>query len=362
MENYYAVIMAGGGGTRLWPLSRLSRPKQMLRLGSEQTLFQIAIDRLDGLFPAERILVVTVAEQAAQLQTQAPEIPIENYLLEPLPRGTASVVGLAAVALTKRDPSAVMAVLTADHIIQNVGLFQDLLRAAHSVAEKGNLVTLGIEPTHPSTGYGYIQRGKRLEDSGDRPVYQVEHFKEKPDLAAAKEMLARGDHDWNSGMFVWQTSRIRTEFQRQMPELAKILAVIEDGWDTPHCSEVIQSLWPSIPPQTIDYGIMERAERVALLPAAGLGWNDVGSWDALFEVLPGDENGNRIIDAETIGLNTHESIILSDKQQRLIATIGVRDLIIIDTGDVLLVCSRDQAQKVREIVQQLKKSDKISYL
>ncbi len=334
----------------------------MLHLGSERTLFQIAIDRLQGLFPPERILVVTVAEQSEQLQNQAPQIPADNYLLEPMPRGTASVIGLAAVALSKRDPSAVMAVLTADHTIQDVGLFQELLRSAHAVAEKGLLVTLGIEPTHPSTGYGYIQRGKRLEAIGDQPVYQVERFKEKPDLAAAKQMLAHGDHDWNSGMFVWQTSRIMAEFLKQMPELAKTLAMIEDSWDTPRRSEVIQSLWPGIHPQTIDYGIMERAERVAVLPAAGLGWNDVGSWDALFEVLPGDENGNRIIEAETIGLNTHGSIILSDKTQRLIATIGVNNLIIIDTGDVLLVCSRDDAQKVREVVQQLKNSDKIRYL
>lgn len=362
MQNYYAVIMAGGGGTRLWPLSRSDRPKQMLRLGSERTLFQIAIDRLHGLFPPERILVVTVEEQAAELQRQAPDIPQENYLLEPLPRGTASVVGLAAAALISRDPEAVMAVLTADHIIRNVGVFQQLLRSAYAVAGEGYLVTLGVQPSHPSTGYGYIQLGRLLTEIGDQPVYLVERFKEKPDLETARAMLERGDHVWNSGMFIWRMSRIWTEFQRWMPALAEILAQIAASWDTPHRRQVVDSLWPTIQPETIDYGIMERAEREAVLPAADLGWNDIGSWDALYSVLPSDENGNIILHPETLQLNTSQSLILSENRDRLIAAIGVRDLIIIDTGDVLLVCNRADAQKVRDAVNQLKQTSQNRYL
>lgn len=362
MKNYYAVIMAGGGGTRLWPLSRTSRPKQMLRLGSERTLFQIAIDRLDGLFPPERILVVTVADQAEELRRQRPEIPPENYLLEPMPRGTASVVGLAATALSHRDREAVMAVLTADHTIRNEAAFRELLRSAYHVAQKGYLVTLGITPTHPATGYGYIQQGERLEDAGLRPVYEVRRFKEKPDLATAKAMLADGNHVWNSGMFIWQVNRIRAEFDRLMPELADILRKIDASWSTPQRDEVIRSLWPTIRPETIDYGIMERAERAAVLPASELGWNDIGSWDALFEVLPADENGNIFLLSEVLQLDSRQSLILSEGKERLIAAIGVRDLVIIDTGDVLLVCNRADAQKVRDAVNLLKQTGQNRYL
>ncbi len=362
MDNYYAVIMAGGGGTRLWPLSRTTRPKQMLRLGSGRTLFQIAIDRLKGLFPPERVLVVTVAEQAGELMRQAPEIPPDNFLLEPMPRGTASVVGLAAAALSHRDRGAVMAVLTADHTIRNVTAFQELLRSAYQVAQRGYLVTLGVEPTHPATGYGYIQQGRRLEDAGSQPVYEVKRFKEKPDLASAQAMLAGGDHVWNSGMFIWQVHRIRTEFERWMPELAAVLQQIEASWTTPRQQEVIQSLWPTIRPETIDYGIMERAERAAVLPASELGWNDIGSWDALFEVLPTDEYGNILLHSEVLQQDSSRSLILSEKKNRLIAAIGVQDLVIIDTDDVLLVCNRADAQKVRDAVNHLKQTGQNRYL
>jgi len=362
MENYYAVIMAGGGGTRLWPLSRNSRPKQILHLGSDRTLFQSAIDRLKGLFPPERILVVTVADQAEGLKRQVADIPADNYLLEPLPRGTASVVGLAAVALAQRDPHAVMAVLTADHIIHNVNFFQVLLKSAYVTAEAGYLVTLGIQPTHPATGYGYIQMGHRLDEILDQPVYEAVRFKEKPDINAARDMISRGDHVWNSGMFIWQVDRILGEFQRLMPELFEVLKQIGASWNTPERSRMIQNLWPTIRPETIDYGIMERAERIAVLPAVDLGWNDIGSWDALFEVLPVNENGNIIINSETMELDASQTLILSENKDRLIAAIGVHDLIIIDTGDVLLVCNRGDAQKVRDAVQYLKNTGQNRYL
>jgi mannose-1-phosphate guanylyltransferase len=351
-ENYYAVIMAGGGGTRLWPLSRHDRPKQMLRLGSERTLFQLATDRLQGLFPPERILVVTVAEQAAQLQQQDASIPAENYLIEPTPRGTASVVGLAAAVLQKRDPQAVMAVLTADHSIKNVDAFRAVLRRAYSVAEQGYLVTLGIPPAFPSTGSGYIQRGLVLESD----VYEVRTFKEKPNEATARQFLAAGDHDWNSGMFIWRVERILDEFARQMPELAATLAQIGAAWGTPAEVETVQALWPAIRPQTIDYGIMEHAQRVAVLPAQDLGWSDVGSWESVIDVLPAGEQGNRIVSAEHLGLDTRDTLVISDQPGRLIVTIGIADLVIVDTGDALLVTRRDQSQRVKEIVQKLKDS------
>ncbi len=356
IEHYYAVIMAGGGGTRLWPLSRKARPKQFLRLVEERSLFQMAVDRLKGLFDPGHILVVTVKEQADELRNQCPEIPAENYILEPKPRGTASVVGLAAVALRRRDPQAVMAILTSDHFIGNVEGFQQHLSAAYEVAQKGYLVTLGIAPTFPATGYGYIQRGEKVGAFKGLDAYCAVSFKEKPDKSQAKAMLAAGDHTWNSGMFIWRLDRILEEFASQMPDLDGTLKAIGEAWGSPAGAETLARLWPEIKPETIDYGVMEGAKQVAVIPAAGLGWSDVGSWDSLFEVLPTDEGGNLVMGGQHIGLDTRRSLIYVGQEHRLIVTIGVEDLVVVDTGDVLLVCHKDQAQRVRQVVDELKKT------
>jgi mannose-1-phosphate guanylyltransferase len=354
LDHYYAVIMAGGGGTRLWPLSRSARPKQMLQLIDERSLFQTAVERLAGLFPADHIYVVTVDEQATELRAQCPQIPAANFLPEPAPRGTASVVGLAAVALRQRDPQAVMAVLTADHFIGNEDGFRLLLGAAHDVACDGYLVTLGIYPTFAATGFGYIQRGASLGQYQGMDVYHALRFKEKPDDASAHAMLESGDHAWNSGMFVWQVKDVLAEFEKQMPNLARGLHAISLAWDTPARDLVIEKVWDGLKSETIDYGIMEGAQNVAVIPAGGLQWSDVGSWDSLFEVLPGDKDGNIIMGGPYIGVDTRHSLVFASQQPRLIVLIGVDDLVVVDTGDVLMVCRKDQAQKVRQVVQQLK--------
>lgn len=356
LEHYYAVIMAGGGGTRLWPLSRRHRPKQMLRLIDERSLFQTSVNRLEELFPVERILVVTVANQVMELSAQCPGIPVENYLIEPLPRGTASVVGLAAAALHAQDPQAVMAVLTSDHFIGNEPGFRRLLRAALEVALDGYLVTLGITPTFPATGYGYIQMGRRLGAYYGQKVFEALRFKEKPAESQAQEMLASGDHAWNSGMFVWQAGRILDEFNRQMPELSAALQQIAREWNTPTRQACIERLWPQITPETIDYGVMEGARRVAVIPAGDLKWSDVGSWDSLFDVLSADQSGNIVMGGKHVGLDTNNSLVYVNQEHRLIVTIGVDDLVVVDTGDVLLVCRKDQAQKVRQVVSRLKET------
>jgi len=355
MSHYYAVIMAGGGGTRLWPLSRRMRPKQLISLFDERTLFQTSVQRLNGLFPPERILVVTVAELAEEMRCQSPEIPEQNYLLEPQPRGTASVVGLAAVVLQRRDPQAVMAVLTADHYIGNEGRFRQLLGAACQVANQGKLVTLGIEPTFPAVGFGYIQRGARLETIGDLDVFRVRRFKEKPNEEQARRMIAGGDHAWNSGMFVWRADRILMEFERQMPDLHLGLRRISHAWDTPLRMETLQEVWSGLKTETIDYGIMEHASDVVVIPASGLEWSDVGSWDSLFEVLKGDADGNIVMGGDHVALDTRGTLVYMNQERRLIVTIGVEDLVLVDTGDVLLVCRRDQAQSVRNVVERLRR-------
>ena len=363
IEHAYAVIMAGGGGTRLWPVSRRESPKQLLPLLGQETLFQSTVARLEALFPPERILVVTVAEQARVMQEQVPAIPTENYLIEPAPRGTASVVALAAAVLKKRDPQAVMAIQTADHHIRNRDLFNYLIKAALEIADKNYLVTLGITPTFPSTGYGYIQQGELLNGDYKYPVYTVKRFKEKPDEKTAQQLLGSGDHSWNSGMFVWRVDAILAEVEKQMPELSQAVDEIASAWNSPERDEVVRARWQNLKSQTIDYGIMEKAERVAVLPAGGLGWSDVGAWDSLFEVLLPDMNGNVATNAQYhLALDTHNTLVYSAGDKRLVVTIGLDDMVVVDTGDVLMICKTDQSQKVRDVVEHLKKHSQEKYL
>lgn len=361
-ENYYAVIMAGGSGTRLWPLSRKSQPKQSLRIAGDRTLFQYAVDRLQGLFPYERILVVTVADQVDLLRGEYPEIPMENFIIEPMPRGTASVVGLACVALKTRDPNATMAILTADHLIKNDAHLRELLRAAHAVAQEDVLVTLGITPSYPATGYGYIQKGNSSGNYEGLDVFDVKKFKEKPQEAQARAMIADGQHVWNSGMFIWRIDTVMGEIARQMPDLYEKLGIISAAWMGKAKMETLASVWPEIMPQTIDYGIMEKAQHVAVIPSLDLGWNDVGSWGSLFQSIDSEESGNIILRGDPITIDTHGTLICGESSERLIVTIGVEDLIIIDTGDALLVCNRNHAQRVRDVVNYLKQHGREDFL
>ncbi len=361
-EDYYAVIMAGGSGTRLWPLSRKDRPKQSLAIADDRTLFQIAVDRLEDLFPAERIMVVTVADQAAMLSAQCPAIPEENFILEPMPRGTASVAGLAALTIKHRDPHGSMAILTADHLMRNEAHLRQLLKAAYEIAQEERLVTLGIKPTFPATGYGYIQMGDPLGEYQGLQAYQVGQFKEKPAYELAKTLAADGQHVWNSGMFIWQVQTVLEELARQMPELFAKLQEIDRVWHSGRLTGKIEEVWPGIAPQTIDYGIMEKAQKVAVVPSLDLGWNDVGSWESFFDALETDESGNIVLQGSPITVDTQGTLICGDSPDRLIVTIGVKDLIIVQSGNALLVCDREQAQRVREVVDQLKQSGREEYL
>lgn len=361
-NHYYAVIMAGGGGTRLWPLSRISTPKQMLHLFGDRTLFQIAVDRLAGEFDFDRIYVVTVASQAAELEAEVPQIPQENYLIEPMPRGTASVVAMAAAALQKKDPDAVMAILTADHFIENIDLFGHLLRSAFGAASAGSLVTLGITPNFPSTGYGYLEHGNPVGTFEDLQAFEVKAFREKPDEKTAAEFLNRGGFTWNSGMFAWKTSVILDEFARYMPELYQRIQTLLPMIGGNQMLPAFVDSWKAIKPETIDYGIMEKSKKTVVLPAAGLGWSDVGSWDSIFDVMPCDENGNIMLKAHTISLDSSGCMIASDGNPRLIAALGLKDLIIVDTNDAILICPRHESQRVKELVTYLKEHQYTVYL
>ncbi len=249
---YYAVIMAGGSGTRLWPLSRQRRPKQALTLVGKKTMFQYAVERIRPIFPVERILVITREEYASVLSTQVPDLPPENLILEPEGRGTAPAIGLAAIHLQQRDPDATMAILTADHFITETGLFCRVLSAAGQIAAGGTLVTLGIPPSSASTGFGYIQHGSALGEKDGLTYYVVERFVEKPDRAAAQQMVASGMVSWNSGMFICQVERMMREFNCQMADFHRRLMEIKNALGQPRYRATLKRNWPLIPKQTID--------------------------------------------------------------------------------------------------------------
>ncbi len=350
---YYALIMAGGCGARLWPLSRKNCPKQSLRLVGERTMFQHAVDRIIPLFPPEQVFIATRAEHVNMLIEQTPELPRENFIVEPEGRGTAPAIGLAAVHLRNRDPQAVMAVLTADHFISDPACFRRALSAAAQVAEQGYLVTLGIMPSCPSTGYGYIQQGKSLGEAQGFPVFCVERFIEKPGRESASRMLEGVGYCWNSGMFIWRASRILKEIQSQIPELYAQLVAIEAVLGTPEYPATLARTWRLIPRQTIDYGVMEAAQGVVVIPVS-IGWTDVGSWSSLLKLLPADQDGNTLLGPH-LGIDTHDTLAIGGK--RLIATIGVRGMVIVDTEDALLVCAKEQEQEVKEIVERLIESE-----
>jgi mannose-1-phosphate guanylyltransferase len=365
MEHFYAVIMAGGGGTRLWPLSRRAKPKQMLRLFGEKTLFQMAVDRLLPIIPNESIFVVTVDEQSKQLKAQAPQIPLENFILEPMPRGTASVVGIAASLLNERDPESVMAILTSDHYIGDEEEFRGILSSAYEMALKGNLVTIGVKPTYPATGYGYIHEGEQIAEVLHRPVYDVKTFVEKPSHEIAEEYYVSGKYVWNSGMFIWKTEQILKEITRQMPELSNGLERIRAQIGNSDYLKVFSEVWDEIESETIDYGVMENAKNVCVIPAGNMNWFDIGSWDRFFDLHDVDSDGNLFLCKENIHIDTKNSMILQQldvSSEKLVAVMGIEDLIVVDTDDVILICHRDRAEEVRSLVQALSKMRKDEFL
>jgi mannose-1-phosphate guanylyltransferase len=353
----YAVIMAGGSGTRLWPLSRRNQPKQALKLIGDRTMFQHAVDRLSPLFTPDRICVVTNDELATVLKRQAPDIPADNFIVEPAGRDSAPAAGLAAVHLVKRDPSAVMVMLTADHFIVDTAQFRAALGAASEVASEGAIVTLGIRPTAPDTRFGYISLGTGQQIVDGFRVYDSAGFREKPDQATAQKFIDDGRHVWNSGMFVWRADRLLGEFQQQLPETYEALRSIGDALGTPDADRVLAAEWQKVRRVSIDYGLMEHARDVYVIPI-DIGWSDIGSWGALLDVLDADADGN-VSTGPLLARDTRGTYVRSDK---LVAAIGLSDMVIVDTPDVLLVCPRDRAEEVRDLVRKMETEGNSVYL
>jgi mannose-1-phosphate guanylyltransferase len=353
-QSIYGFIMAGGVGSRLWPRSRKRTPKQFLDLTSTETMLQDAYRRLLPIIHPERILVGVGTEYVSAVRSQLPDLSPENIVVEPSGRGTAPAIGLGALAIHRRDPEGIMAVVTADHHIGDASRFRRTLLAAAHVAGAGHLVTLGIAPSFPSTGYGYIRRGELLQTLDDFDIYRAIRFTEKPDAVMAQAFLDSGLYSWNSGMFIWQVSAIRREFERQMPRFYEQLGQIERALGTPDERAVLDRVWTDVEKQTIDYGIMEHARDVAVI-CVDVGWNDIGSWKTLMELLEANQDDN-VLAGEHITLDTSRTLIYSPK--KLVATIGLQGLIIVETDDALLICSQDRCQDVRKIVDMLRDQGK----
>lgn len=349
----HAVIPAGGSGTRLWPASRATNPKFLLPLPGPRSMLQATVDRLAPIVPLPRILVVTGAAHAISVGRQLPEIPEQNVLIEPSPRGTGPAIGLAAALIARQDPAAIMGSFAADHYVARPDLFQQAVLAAAEIAEQGYLVTIGITPTYPETGYGYIRAGESLGHFAAEEVFRVDEFKEKPDAATATAYVESGRYLWNASMFVWRAATLLEEMRRLLPDVAATLEQIAAAWDTPEREHALETLWPGLRDVTIDHGIMERAPRVAVVPA-GIGWTDLGDWHSLGDVLAATSGDNVVVSGRHLAEDTRNTLVFGG--HRMIATLGVENLVIVDTEDVVLVCDRARAQEVRRIVERLKES------
>lgn len=357
----HALIMAGGGGTRFWPRSRQSRPKQFLTLAGEHSLLQQTLERVEVLTPPARTWIITGAAYTAETARQLPTLPPERIVGEPCGRDTAACIGLGAALVLRDDADAVMLVMPADHVIEPAQEFRRAaLVAEQMVNEHPNaLVTFGIRPTFPATGYGYIERGDELAQRQGVPVYRVGSFREKPHVELAEEFVASGRHYWNSGIFVWRAATILRALHANQPRLAAAVERIAEAWDTPQADDVLTKEYAALDRISIDYAVMEKAAEV-LVVQAPFQWDDVGSWLALERRHPQDAQDNTVL-ANHLGIDTHRCVIAGETD-KLIATLGVSDLIIIQDGDAILVAHREEEGNIKKIVEQLKNTGLERYL
>ncbi|MBN2340553.1 MAG: mannose-1-phosphate guanylyltransferase [Deltaproteobacteria bacterium] len=348
MDKTYAVIMAGGVGSRFWPASKAKTPKQLLDLtGSGKTMIAATVARLAPHIPPERVIVVTGKITQKAVQDALPDVPKENILAEPMGRNTAPCIGWAALHVKKKCADGVMAVMPSDHLVADKAGFIEAAKAAVAAAENGSLVTFGIMPSGPETGFGYIETGDEVSSG----VKQALRFVEKPNLEKAKAYVAAGNFVWNSGMFFFTAQKILDEIGAQMPDLKagldKIDAALQQGKEP----DVLDDVFPTLPSESIDYGIMENAKGILCVPV-DFGWSDLGSWAAAFDLSPKDENRNAV-SADAVLVDARDCLVRAPKE-KLVALVGVEDLIVVDTGDALLICKKDQDQHVKKVVETLK--------
>ena len=364
--NVYVAIMAGGGGTRFWPWSREERPKQILPIVSHRSMIWETVGRLRPFIPPEKIFIVTSQSQAEGLHREVPQIPKSNLLLEPVGRNTAPCLCLAALHIEKKNPQAVMVALPADHFIPDRPGFLRTLRAAvQFAADQDFLITLGVRPTEPETGYGYIQKGETLGMVEGMPVFRAKAFREKPPLRKARVYLRRQDYFWNSGMFIWQAGVFLEAAKKFLPRLYGEMKLLQNSLGTPQGRKALEKIYARAQPVSVDYGIMEKADNVALIEAQ-FSWNDVGSWAALGKIWPKDRKGNALMGGTRPGRGKILAIDSSDclvrGEEKLIAVIGLKDMIVVESGNAFLICPRERSQEVRRVLQELKNRSWKEYL
>jgi len=342
-----ALIMAGGEGTRFWPLSRKDHPKQFLKLNDDQkTMLQETVERINELVPLEQVFIATNEDYQKAIKKQLDGIPEKNIIVEPIKRNTAACIGLSSVVIEDKFPGSTMIVLPADHLIKDEIKFVNILSKAVMTAAIGkNLVILGIKPTRPETGYGYIHYGNHLHTIDGNQVFEVQNFTEKPDLDTAKEFLEAGNYLWNSGMFIWQLDSILYNINKHLPKMHGSLLKIKNALGTDLEKEVIKNEFEQMESVSIDYGIMEKADDIFVIPSS-FGWDDLGSWPALERVKKMDNNGNIVV-GKHYGIDTTNSIIYSP--DKVVTTIGLNDVVIVNTEDAILICDKKRAQEVKDI-------------
>jgi mannose-1-phosphate guanylyltransferase len=351
-RHLWAVVPAGGSGTRLWPLSRAARPKFLLPLLGERSLLQQTVERISTIVPPERTLVVCGPAHAAPVARQLPMLPERNVLVEPSPRGSGPAIALATALIVRRDPTAIVGSFAADHEVSNLPAFEAALRTAITAAHDGWLVTIGLTPSRPETGFGYIERSKdAIACTPDGAAYRAARFVEKPSPETAAEYVASGRFLWNASMFVWQARSLLDEVARLQPELHAGIDRIAAVWGTPEQDQVAAEVWANLPESTIDQGVLEHARRIAVVPAE-FGWSDVGDWNNLGELIERDDSGNSVR-GDLVQSQTRNSVVWSETG-RLVALVGLENIAVVDTEDALLVVNRSDAQEVRRIVEQLK--------
>jgi mannose-1-phosphate guanylyltransferase len=351
----FALILAGGGGTRLWPASRRSRPKQLLSLGASESLLAATFRRLSAIVGPERTLIVTAADQVQAIREALPGLPADNLVVEPAPRNTAPAVGLAAAHVARRaGQDALLAVVPSDAFISNEPQYAAVLRIALAQAGQA-IVTIGIRPLRPETGYGYLQTGAKV--AGSAEVRQVARFVEKPDLETARAYLASGEYLWNSGMFFFSAGRLLAEARQHLPELS---ALLDEIATSPDPIALAQERYPRVPAISIDYGIMEKAHGIRVVPG-DFGWSDVGSWAALSEIRPSDVDGN-VISGDAIVKASKGSVVIAEPGAPLLGVVGVEGIVVVATRDAVLVVPKHRAQEVRSVVDELSAQGRKQFL
>lgn len=355
----YAAIMAGGSGTRLWPKSRSSRPKQFQNLYGENSLLQETARRLDPLIKQDDIYIIANQSHEQAVKEQLNWLPAGNFVGEPMGKDTAPAVGMMATIIGHKDPDAIIMISPADHVITKEKHFRRLLEVAEQIASEGpNVVTIGIKPTCAETGYGYIQMTEEKRVIDDVDVHKVASFKEKPDAKTAEEYVSSWHYVWNSGMFIWSAKTIMNLFRDHAPDIYKLLIRFDGAIGTPDEAKVFEEVYDAFPRISVDYAILEHAENIFVIPAS-IGWNDLGNWTSLYDIMEQDEEGN-VVAANHVGLDTHNCIIHS--QDRLITTIGLDNMIVVDAGDAIMVLPRGRSQDIKQLLEELKKQGKGEYL